>query len=63
MPLTFEWDDRKAKANLAKHNLGFEEAATVFGDPLSLTIPTRHIPPLRIGSSFLACRTASDCWL
>ncbi|MGD0649869.1 MAG: BrnT family toxin [Verrucomicrobiia bacterium] len=37
--MTFEWDDRKAKANLAKHNVGFEEAATVFGDPLSLTIP------------------------
>lgn len=39
MPLTFEWDDRKAKANLAKHAVSFEEAATVFGDPLSLTIP------------------------
>jgi uncharacterized DUF497 family protein len=38
MPLGFEWDD-KAKANLAKHGVSFEEAATVFGDPLSLTIP------------------------
>ena len=39
MPLSFEWDERKAKANLAKHGVSFEEAATVFGDPLSLTIP------------------------
>jgi uncharacterized DUF497 family protein len=35
MPLTFEWDPRKARSNLAKHGVGFEEASTVFGDPLS----------------------------
>ena len=39
MPLTFEWDPRKARSNLARHGVGFEEASTVFGDPLSLTIP------------------------
>jgi uncharacterized DUF497 family protein len=39
VPLTFEWDSRKARSNLAKHGVGFEEASTVFGDPLSLTIP------------------------
>lgn len=39
MPLSFEWDGRKAKSNLAKHGVSFEEASTVFGDPLSLTIP------------------------
>ena len=39
MPLTFEWDPLKARSNLAKHRVGFEEASTVFGDPLSLTIP------------------------
>ena len=39
MPLNFEWDGRKAKANVAKHGVSFEEAATVFADPLSLTIP------------------------
>jgi len=38
MPLSFEWDERKAKSNLAKHGVSFEEASTVFGDPLSLTI-------------------------
>lgn len=39
MPLGFEWDAHKAAANLAKHGVSFEEAATVFSDPLSLTIP------------------------
>jgi uncharacterized DUF497 family protein len=39
MPLNFEWDENKAKSNLAKHGVSFEEAATVFGDPLSITIP------------------------
>ena len=39
MGLTFEWDARKAVANRSKHRVPFEEAATVFGDPLSLTVP------------------------
>jgi uncharacterized protein len=37
--LTFEWDANKAELNLAKHGVSFEEAATIFGDPLSITIP------------------------
>ena len=39
MPLNFEWDENKAKSNLVKHGVSFAEATTVFGDPLSLTIP------------------------
>ncbi len=39
VPLSFEWDERKAKSNFAKHGVSFEEASTVFGDPLSVTIP------------------------
>lgn len=35
----FEWDPVKAEANLNKHGLDFERAATVFLDPLALTIP------------------------
>jgi uncharacterized DUF497 family protein len=30
---------RKARSNLAKHGVGFEEASTILADPLSLTIP------------------------
>jgi uncharacterized DUF497 family protein len=33
----FEWDARKAAANLEKHHLSFEDAATVFLDPLAIT--------------------------
>lgn len=36
MPYRFEWDPVKASANLRKHGVSFEEAITVFGDPLSL---------------------------
>ena len=39
MGLTFEWDKRKAASNLQKHGVGFDEAATAFSDPLSITIP------------------------
>ena len=39
MPLSFEWNDNKARTNLAKHGVSFEEASTVFGDPMSITIP------------------------
>ena len=39
MSLTFEWDENKAKQNLKKHGVSFEEATTVFGDPLARTIP------------------------
>jgi len=35
----FEWNQEKAEANLKKHDVSFEEAETVFSDPLSLTIP------------------------
>jgi len=39
MALIFEWDVKKARANVRKHRVPFEEAATVFGDALSITIP------------------------
>jgi hypothetical protein len=35
----FEWDARKAAANLKKHRLAFEDAATAFLDPLATTFP------------------------
>ena len=37
--MTFEWDARKAAANFTKHAIAFEDAATVFLDPLATTIP------------------------
>ena len=41
--MEFEWDPRKAAANVAKHKVSFEEAATVFGDPLGrIVADPRH---------------------
>ncbi|MBI4672418.1 MAG: BrnT family toxin [Chloroflexi bacterium] len=34
----FEWDEEKAKANLKWHKITFDEGATVFSDPFSITI-------------------------
>lgn len=38
MGYVFEWDPKKAEANIAKHRVSFEEAATVLNDENSLTI-------------------------
>ena len=38
MALRFVWDPQKAARNERKHGVGFLEATTVFGDPLSVTI-------------------------
>lgn len=36
--MDFSWDERKAASNLKKHGVSFDEAATVFADPLALAI-------------------------
>jgi len=35
----FEWDSTKAATNLRDHGIAFEEACTVFADPLAALIP------------------------
>jgi uncharacterized protein len=35
MAVTFEWDARKSASNLATHGVAFDEAVTVFADPLA----------------------------
>lgn len=39
MDLIFEWDETKARLNLRNHQISFEEAKTVFNDPLLVTFP------------------------
>lgn len=39
MSIAVEWDPAKAEANLRKHGVSFEEAASILGDPLSITLP------------------------
>ena len=55
--LKFEWDAPKSTANLRKHGVSFEDAASVFGDPLALTFadPDHSIREARfvtIGQSY-----------
>lgn len=37
--MLFDWDDLKASVNEKKHGIPFDEASTVFYDPLSVTFP------------------------
>ena len=37
MKTIFEWDEEKARANLEKHKINFDEARTIFADPFLLT--------------------------
>jgi uncharacterized protein len=34
----FEWDPEKAESNLTKHGVSFDEASSVFGDPLATSV-------------------------
>lgn len=36
--MQFEWDPKKAAVNAKKHGVTFEDASTVFGDPLAGTV-------------------------
>lgn len=40
--MIFEWDDEKAQRNHRKHRVGFEEAKTVFRDPLLISFPDEY---------------------
>ena len=48
--IRFEWDHEKAKRNYKKHRVHFEEAVSVFYDPLSATFDD---PDHSIGESRL----------
>ncbi|WP_413175231.1 BrnT family toxin [Anabaena azotica] len=37
MELKFEWDENKANLNLKKYSVSFEEASSIFNDPLSIS--------------------------
>lgn len=41
MDLIFEWDEEKARENLRKHKVSFEEGKTIFNDLLSITFPDK----------------------
>jgi len=39
--LTFQWDPAKARRNLAKHGVSFDDATRVFDDPFALMLQDR----------------------
>ena len=42
MILIFEWNANKARSNLNKHKVSFEEAKTLFNDPFLITFADEH---------------------
>ena len=68
--MRFEWDKNKAKTNLQKHRISFEEAKSVFNDPLSLTISDEShsyneqryitVGESKIGRLILVCHTIGE---
>jgi uncharacterized DUF497 family protein len=40
--MNYEWDQRKARINLDKHNIDFADAVTVLNDDLAIVIPEEH---------------------
>ena len=56
MSLRFEWDPNKAEANLSRHEVSFEEAVTVFADPLARIFPMKNI-------QFTSCVKSSSATL
>jgi len=47
----FEWDDAKAEANMRKHDVSFDEAATAFEDPNHLIVDAAPATAKRTGFS------------
>jgi uncharacterized DUF497 family protein len=63
LALEFEWDARKPAANLAKHKVSFEEAATSSEILWGASLQIRDIHTAKSGSRFSASLGSSDCWL
>ncbi len=64
MPYRFEWDGHKAALNLRNHDVSFDEASTVFDDPLAVIFDdemhsTAEVRELIIGHSGYAERLNS----
>ena len=41
--MEFEWDPEKARSNLRKHGIAFEDAIFAFYDPLHIRVQDRHV--------------------
>jgi uncharacterized DUF497 family protein len=61
--IDFEWDPSKDSTNQRKHNVGFAEALTVFGDPLSITIPDPNYSRYEERLVIIGMSSEETCWL
>lgn len=61
MSLRFEWSTRKATANLLKHGVSFEEALTVFADPLARIFEDEVTPSTSYVRSSSATHLRTGC--
>ena len=62
MGYIFEWDPVKAEANVCKHGVTFDEASTVFGDPLNLLMADPDHSLDENGICCSACQTDGGFW-
>ena len=58
--MMFEWDQNKAKSNLRKHSVSFEEASTALLDPLSKTAIDPDYRSENIVLLLLGCQRDED---
>ena len=56
--MKFEWDENKARLNFTKHAVGFEEATTVFADPLFLIFADDEHSSIELRYVIMACSSA-----
>ena len=59
--MEFEWDDDKAAVNLADHKVSFDEAKTVFDDPLYVDFYDPDHCMMSIAILSLESRGRVDC--
>jgi len=59
---TFEWDTGKAQSNARKHGVTFEEASTVFEDPLALLMADPDHSEEEERCILLGTRAAAGFW-
>ena len=62
MKLAFEWDEAKARENLRKHKVGFDEGKTIFNDPFLLTFPDIETSVQRSVMSTSVCLSEIGFW-
>ena len=56
----FEWDEAKAHRNLSRHGVSFEEATTLFDDPLFVPLRTKSTPLKKIDMLLVVAYTQRE---